>query len=467
MTKRLKVVRRRPHVREHRLGHRRARLVRVLILIRVLVPVLVLVLVLVPVRARGGAGEHLRRRREALLDALVEPLELEQPPVPLGLRLTHRLVHQVLRVGPGGSAVLPHEDRVAAADHEERLSIRREGELCDHVGSSDERLARARSTPARLLRPGAALAHGGHRPHAQLLVMAAGGHVRTRACQGERVDGRRVRVRQHGRFGGRQPTCGQRHAKQGPLERRQEERAAWPHGHRRRVRREGEGIEDCERARVEGEHRLILKPPSDEQLVVRGEGEARLRVRERLGRKRARGLVRVHHIVRGEAAVRTSRVEPLAVGGVGEVNDLPRMLRILLEERRGRDVEDTHRSIVEAGGDDVLRRVVRDTARASFGQLELDQLRLRTVELPHADRAVAGGGDELAVMRVEREPIDDVRVRAHDGCMLERGHVEHPNRARGCTDEELQPIRRRVNCRYAPFVLSLQKVRRKVERPHA
>eukprot|EP00966_Prymnesium_polylepis_P097050 2248109-Prymnesium_polylepis.1 len=143
------------------------------------------------------------------------------------------------------------------------------------------------------------------------------------------------------------------------------------------------------------------------------------------------------------------------------------MLLVLLEQRRRRDVEDAHAAVVEAARDRVFGRVVRDAARAALRQLELDQLLLRAVELPHADRAIARGGRKLAVVRVHREPVDDVRVRAHERHMPYRRHIEHADRAARGADEQLEAVGRRGERGDAPLVVRLEEVRCKVERPHA
>jgi hypothetical protein len=85
--------------------------------------------------------------------------------------------------------------------------------------------------------------------------------------------------------------------------------------------------------------------------------------------------------------------------------------------------------------------MVRHGARAARWHLELDELRLVAVELPHADRAVVRGRGKLAVVRVDGEAVDDVGVRAHEGGVLEGGHVEDADGARVGAQQELEAVR--------------------------
>jgi hypothetical protein len=152
----------------------------------------------------------------------------------------------------------------------------------------------------------------------------------------------------------------------------------------------------------------------------------------------------VQHVVRAEAAVGGRREEAARAVRVGEREDLAVVLLVLLEERGGRDVEDAHRAVVEAARDGVLGRVVGDGAAAPLLHLQLDQLLLHAVELPHAHRAVARGRRELAVVRVGGEAVDDVGVRAEQSHVLLRRHIEHADGARGGAHEQLEAVRRGV-----------------------
>ena len=94
--------------------------------------------------------------------------------------------------------------------------------------------------------------------------------------------------------------------------------------------------------------------------------------------------------------------------------------------------------------------------RAAGGGRRAHQLLLHAVELPHAHRAVARGGGELAVVRVNCEAVDDVRVRAQQGHVLLRRHVQHADGAGGRAHKELQAVRRGVRRGDGPLVLGLQ-----------
>jgi hypothetical protein len=206
---------------------------------------------------------------------------------------------------------------------------------------------------------------------------------------------------------------------------------------------ERDGAQQREGGRVEEKQAVRLQPAHGEELVVGADGEARRVGVRRRGVGAAR-LVRVQYVVSAEAAVGCRREEPPCTVRVGECEHATLMLLVLLEERGRRDVEDAHRAVVEAARDGVLCRVVGDGAAAALLHLELHQLLLHAVKLPHAHRAVARGRGELAVVRVGGEAVDDVGVRAEQCHVLLRRHVEHADGARSSADEQLETIRRGV-----------------------
>jgi len=86
---------------------------------------------------------------------------------------------------------------------------------------------------------------------------------------------------------------------------------------------------------------------------------------------------------------------------------------------------------------------------------------------PDAHRPVARRRRVLLVVRVDRQAVHDVGVRAHERDVLLRGDVQDTDRAGGGAHQQLETVEGGVDRRDGALVLRLEHVTRKVERPHA